>query len=368
MSKTWKTLMIGAAVIAGMTGGASAQPAQDWQTVFDARVPALLSEHDVPAAGIAIVNADGVVYSGVWGEARPGEAATADTLFNVASVAKTIASETMLSLVEAGEFGLDDPMAPYWIDPDIVDDPRAQTLTPRHALGHSTGFHNWRRMSESGQLEIRFDPGSMSDYSGEGYEYLARFAEQVTGQDYAALVHSRLLEPRGIDGVVVGRDPGLAEHYAWSKRPDGSFVAADFTVPASAADDLYITVGGYGAFMAGVIRGEGLSAPLVTQRETIQFDFASRFCSIPVFTDICPDAVGFALYGSVFVWDGEPVIIQGGGDIGERALSFYLPERDLGVIIATNGANGAKLFEPLVREIYANENLLTFLRLQAQQG
>lgn len=45
-----------------------------------------------------------------------------------------------LRLVSSGEWNLDEPLANYWVDPDVASDPRHKLLTTRHVLSHRTGF------------------------------------------------------------------------------------------------------------------------------------------------------------------------------------------------------------------------------------
>lgn len=51
-------------------------------------------------------------------------------------------------------------------------------------LSHSSGFPNWRN-KEDEKLVPAFQPGSKFQYSGEGYFYLQRVLESVTGQGFA---------------------------------------------------------------------------------------------------------------------------------------------------------------------------------------
>jgi hypothetical protein len=63
------------------------------------------------------------------------------------------------------------------VDPDIAQDPWHKLLTPRLSLTHQTGFTNWRHHTEN-VLQIQWEPGTQTGYSGEGYDYVARFADK----------------------------------------------------------------------------------------------------------------------------------------------------------------------------------------------
>ncbi|MEL6359911.1 MAG: hypothetical protein AAFR21_02410, partial [Pseudomonadota bacterium] len=74
------------------------------------------------------------------------------------------------------------------------------------------------------------------------------------------------------------------------------------------------------------------------------------------------------LSGVVFEYEAETVLWQGGGDVGERAVAFYVPEKEIAVVVFTNGANGAKLFAPIAELFYDNQKYVEFLRAQGEQG
>jgi CubicO group peptidase (beta-lactamase class C family) len=126
-----------------------------------------LKESDVPSVAVAFIKDRRLARTAVYGEQFPGVAATGKTLYNMASLTKPVTAETVLRLASAGKFSLDESMSPFWLDPDIKNDPWSKLLTPRLCLSHQTGFANWRRMT-GGVLKIRWEPGTQTGYSGEG--------------------------------------------------------------------------------------------------------------------------------------------------------------------------------------------------------
>jgi CubicO group peptidase (beta-lactamase class C family) len=58
------------------------------------------------------------------GELKPGVPAPRNTIFNVASLTKSVVALLALKLVSTGKWSLDEPLDKYWVDPDIKDDPR----------------------------------------------------------------------------------------------------------------------------------------------------------------------------------------------------------------------------------------------------
>ena len=180
----------------------------------DVAAPASLARHGVPAVGVAFIEDGRVQWSAVYGEQAPGVPATTKTLFNIASMMKPVTAEMVLRLASQQALSLDERMSDHWIDPDIANDPRNQLLTPRIALQHRTGFPNWRRET-NGKLAFRFEPGTATGYSGEGYDYVARFVEKKTRRDFVTLAGERVFVPTGMTGATFapkGELKGLIAH------------------------------------------------------------------------------------------------------------------------------------------------------------
>src|SRR5687768_1890417 len=102
-----------------------------------------LAENHVPAVGIGVIRDGKPRQVKVYGELRKGVPAPYNTIFNVASLTKPVVILLTLKLVSSGQWSLDEPLAKYWVDPDVAGDPLHANLTTRHVLSHQTGFANW---------------------------------------------------------------------------------------------------------------------------------------------------------------------------------------------------------------------------------
>lgn len=303
------------------------------------------------SAGLVTVGA-GLIRDGelVWttyaGEETPGVAAGPDTRFNVASVTKIVAAETVLRLVEQGRLSLDESMAPHWVDPDVADDPRHRALTPRMALTHTSGFPNWRFFLADGKLAFLHDPGSHYGYSGEGFEYVARHAQAKLGMPFPDLMREQVFAPLGIEHARLRIDRESPAHLAQPVDEDGAF-PGHFCRPNgwcrehgswSAADDLTIGVPEFARFLIAVMDHDGYGESLAHERDRVHTDRgedrAVRCESSDAVT--CPRQQGYGLGFEVLRYDDMHVIGHGGSDWSEMSLAYaYLPARD-GVIVFVN--------------------------------
>lgn len=132
---------------------------------FQQKIPEWMKEANVPAVGIGIITDGRLGYVRVFGELNKGRGvpAPANTIFQVASLTKPIVEVLTLQLVTKGEWKLDEPLANYWVDPDVQNDPRHKQLTTRHVLTHRSGFQNWRSMNAAKKLEFIVDPGTKGE-------------------------------------------------------------------------------------------------------------------------------------------------------------------------------------------------------------
>lgn len=330
--------------------------------------PAWLAQHDVPSVAIAFIGDGRLAWSAAYGERAAGAPARVDTPYNVASLAKPVAAEVMLRAVSAGAASLDAPMSSHWIDPDIVDDPRRDALTLRTALLHQTGFANWRWLSGN-VLRFQSAPGEGFTYSGEGFEYARRYVQASADEPFEAMAQRLVFDPLGMRDSAFTRRPWFEGRIAIPHDAAGAALTPDIREDEMrAADDLYTTVGDYARFMLSVMNHEGLSPEIAAQRFTYRAELRDGGCGdeegrLPM--TICPDGVGMAMGWMVFRYGDETVISHTGSDEGEQTIAFFVPERRLGLVIFTNGANGRRLFPEIVAQLYPNEKFVAFLRMQA---
>lgn len=312
--------------------------------------PKLLKRYGVVTAGVGVIQQGELVWTGYFGEQAPGVPASRNTLFDVASMTKTVTAETILRLVSAGRLSLDESIAPYWVDPDIVEDPRHTELTARIALTHSTGFLNWRFFAEDGVLRFMNDPGTTYGYSGEGIEYAARYAERKLGQDFESLVKEQIFTPLAMDNVSFSVRQANYDRIARAVDEDGVFHGY-YCRPGGwcrqegdypAADDMVISIEDYATFMISAMNGEGLSERLVADRNRVQIKLEGEEAVVEcaaVPPEACPKEQGYGLGWEVLDFGDNQLIGHGGSDWSETTLGyFYTRSRD-GLILFLNAPN-----------------------------
>jgi CubicO group peptidase (beta-lactamase class C family) len=304
-------------------------------------VPVLMAEYHVPCVGVGLIDSGRVAWIKVFGDLQKGHPAVSNTLFNIASQTKPVVAMLTLKLVQAGNWDLDEPLAHYWIDPDLADDPYLQKLTTRYVLSHQTGFPNWRTDNGAVKLHFNFEPGTRFGYSGEGYEYLRRALERKFRQPLNKLLDSILLKPLGMNDTRYWADDLDTGRFAMWHDGRGNRYGTSIQTPVNAADDLITTIGDYCRFGIAVMNGLGLSDTLFADMIRPQINVKEDYYR----------GLGWGLVKNLP--NGEYALEHGGSDIGVRTMAIFLPKSGTGIVLMTNGDNGMFITDRIIKQALA---------------
>ena len=316
---------------------------------FEQKVPGWLKENNVPAAGIGIIEDGKLKYTKVFGQLRnggptqPSSPAPPNTIFQVASLTKPVVEILTLQLVASGKWNLDEPLARYWVDPDVQMDPRHKKLTTRHVLTHQSGFPNWRSSTATHKLEFMAEPGTKVNYSGEGLEYLRRALEKKFNQPLERLAQKYLFQPYGMKDTRFFWDASMDEsRFAVAHNKEGRPYDIYKNKSANAADLLLTTVADYGRFAVKVLEGDGLSKTVFDDMVRPQVPY--------------PDGkkLFFGLGWMVMpeLSNGEYALIHTGSDQGVSTVVVLFPKSRRGLIVFTNGDNGTQVWTRILAEAF----------------
>ena len=300
-------------------------------------VPVWMAQNHVPCTGVGLVENGKIKWVKNFGELQAGRPAPGNTLFNIASQTKPVTAMLTLKLVEMGKWNLDEPLAHYWIDPDIANDPYLMKLTTRFVLSHQTGFPNWRSDNGGTRLQFKFEPGTASGYSGEGFEYLRRALENKFHQSLAVLMSTYLFKPLGMNNTQYWSEKLDTTRFAMWHDGQGKRYATSIQTSVSAADDLITTIEDYCklGIYAMQLANEGgpVYAEMVKPQRRTKPGNAS--------------GLGWGLVDSLP--GGEYALQHGGSDIGVRTMAVFLPGSKSGVVVMTNGDNGGFVCDRVIK-------------------
>lgn len=299
---------------------------------LEKNIPILMQRDLIPGLTAAYIHAGAPVWSGQFGvsNAKTGTPVTDSTLFEAASLTKVVTAYAALKLVDAGRLALDTPLNIYLGNNyDLGNDPRASFITARRVLTHSAGFPNWRNEGDS-LLPINFVPGSRFGYSGEGFVFLARVMEKITGMPFEELIDGSVFSPLKMRHSSLMYLPAFRERYAYRHNWLGEVAQLADYRNVNAAASLRTTAVDFALFLAAVLNGEGLSE--VSHREMLTSQIMVDTAKMPQLAW----GVGIGLEvtsGARYCWHW--------GDQGNSKAFFVANTgtRDA-VVYFTNSANG----------------------------
>lgn len=354
---------MGATLAAGQRMAQSTAPTgaakENGRAAIGAHAAEWLKESDVPSVAVAYIRDGKVAWTEVYGDQVPGVPATGKTLYNLASLTKPITAETVLRLASAGKLSLDESMSPFWLDPDIKGDPWSKLLTPRLCLSHQTGFANWRRMT-GGVLKMRWEPGTQTGYSGEGYMYLGRFTENKMAKPFDALAQEIVFDPIGMKDTSYTAKEWYAGRLAVPQGPKGETPIDPVVTEWNGADQMHTTIADYAKFVVSVMHDEGLTKKIAAERATMTRELVKpedldKMCRTSGEVGHCTITAGMGLGWEVKTLNGVKILEHNGSDWGVRTFAMFVPSQGIGVIVFTNGENGDEVIRKVAEALYPNQ-------------
>jgi CubicO group peptidase (beta-lactamase class C family) len=170
-----------------------------------------------PGAALAVYRRGHLVLdlTAGWADAQRGVPARPDTLFQLRSAGKPLASVALLQLIERGHLSLDTPVAAYW---PAFGRYGKGAVTVRHILSHRGGFSDmpeglhWRQWRDPDavaramqELPLVFEPGAGSAYHHVTQQWVcAELVRRVDGRTFPEYLRSEITGPLGMDDTRVG--------------------------------------------------------------------------------------------------------------------------------------------------------------------
>jgi CubicO group peptidase (beta-lactamase class C family) len=223
-----------------------------------ARVSKLINDgiaaNKLPGAVVVIGHGGNIVFHQAYGSRKlagepgldglpaPAEPMTEDTIFDLASLTKILATATaVMQLYEQGDVAFDDPVQQYLPDFNTANDPRRAKVTVRMLLTHTSGETGDVDLKDPWGLDgadkaegihralttpLESGPGDGFRYSDINFILLGALVEKVTGEALDVYVQRHVFEPLGMEDThylppskACGPHTVIGAAIAWAPAP-----------------------------------------------------------------------------------------------------------------------------------------------------
>jgi CubicO group peptidase (beta-lactamase class C family) len=274
-----------------------------------------------------------------------------------------------MTLVERGEFNLDQPIAIQFEKPlneyepyretasELVKDPMWPSVTPRMLLSHSSGLQNFAFIEPDKKMHLHFKPGTQFLYSGEGIDLVQFAIEQKMHKPLDVLMQDALFTPLGMTrtGIIYRKEfeADVADRYDLNEKfrsQTKRFPARAAGSMSTSADDLakFATAFLDGKIVKNSTRAEMLR-PVLNVRTTHEFALGPNEGAGKE-ADEAGLAYGVGWGLLTHTRFGPAFFKEGHGDGAQNYMICFEKQKSC-MILLTNSDNGESAFRPLLETI-----------------
>jgi len=307
---------------------------------IEAEIAAWMVKWKAPALSVAVVTDNKLIWSKGYGLANVENqvSAKSDTVYRLASIAKSITAIAVMQLVEKGKIDLDAPIQKY-----CSAYPEKQwTITPRQLLVHFAGVrHN--KPEEVGSTKhyntiaeavgafagdpLLQEPETKYSYSTPGYILLGCAVEGASGASYPDYLKENIFKPAGMTRT------GLDDVFTIvPNRAAGYRTALSGAIQNAPLHDTSIKVPGGG--LVSTVEDMARFAIAVNSGQLVKQETLEKMWTKPKTRD--GKESGYASGFLVGEKDGQRRVFNDGSQAGTRTYLFMLPKEKFAVVLMTN--------------------------------
>ncbi|MGB2933125.1 MAG: serine hydrolase domain-containing protein [Methyloceanibacter sp.] len=315
-----------------------------------------LTALNIPSVSIAIIDADRIAFARAY-----GQDATAETIYQAASLSKFVAAIGAMRLVETGKLDLDqdvnDRLTSWRVPSNVFDQTHKVTLRGLLSMTGGIGVPGFLgyevgapipSLSEvldgtppanSAAVTVIAVPGSAYHYSGGGYEIAEALMQDATGKPFTEIMHDLVLGPAGMIESSFDQplSPALEARTASGHDRNGAELTGRWHVfPENAAAGLWSTPTDLAKLLLQIGRAWRGESRILLTPDTVRKMLTQQNGG--------PYGLGAAVAG-----DGSAlVLMKRGQNVGYQAYLILYPATAQGMVVMTNSDNGSKLAEALI--------------------
>jgi CubicO group peptidase (beta-lactamase class C family) len=337
---------------------------------FDEFVAKMMEEWEVPGLAISIVKDGDVIFSHGFGyrDVENKLNVTPKTLFAIGSCTKAFTAVSMGILVDEGKLEWDKPVRDYMPDFRMYDSYVTENMTPRDLLTHRSGLPRHDLVWYGSSLKrkelidrLRYlepSKGFRSAYQYQNLMYVTAgyLVGYIAGCSWEEFIQDRILDPLEMNNTnfSVTKSQKSADFAFPYKKIDEEikqipFYMNDEMGPAGTIDSNVNDITKW--LMLNLNKGKYGEKQIISEANLNQIQSPQIFTetSLSKYKEILIASYGM---GWVIQPYRENIVISHGGNIdGFTALTTFMPQNNIGIVILTN-INSTPITEIIAFNVY----------------
>lgn len=322
--------------------------------------------HKVPSVSLAIINNGKIEWAKAYGYSNLESKWLADstTLYQAASISKSVNALGTLKLVQIGKLSLTKDIRSYlksWTFPDN-EFSKNKTITLKNLLSHTAGLStsgfvgysrtdsiptinmilNGQRPANSEAVKPILPVGTELKYSGGGITILRKIIDDNISTNYDSLMQVIILKPLKMTNSSFSQPLNSKfKNYASGYDKDMHVLRGNYNVyPEQAPDGLWTTATDLAKFVVSI-----QESYLGVNNSIINKDMATEM--LTPFLSNSDAALG------TFIKEkgGEKYFTHSGSNLGYRTDYYGSFTKGNGIVILTNSDNGQALIDEIINSV-----------------
>lgn len=321
-----------------------------------------MSFYKIPSVSIALINNGKIEWIKTYGyaDASAKRAATNSTLYQVASISKSVVGLGIVKLAEENKLSLTKDIRSYlktWTFPDN-EFSSGKLITLNHLLSHTAGLNvhgfigypvgtpiptinqilNGEKPANHEAIKPQYAVGEHFEYSGGGYTVIRKILDDQISPNIDSLFQHTVLKPLGMKNSSFSQ-PLSPQFKNFAYAHDGKMLPVNghyYLYPELAAGGLWSTAGDIAKFILGIQAAIRADKKSLIRKENCEEMLSPRLNNY---------GLGFGILEK----EGEKYFWHEGESFGFNAIYYGSFTTGKGLVILTNAYpdNG----QPFIKEL-----------------
>ncbi|HEY8915936.1 MAG TPA: serine hydrolase domain-containing protein [Chitinophaga sp.] len=323
--------------------------------------------YKVPSVSIAVINNGSMIWAKAYGyaDAAARQPANTGTLYQAASISKSVNASGIMKLVQDGKLSLDKDIREYlktWTFPDN-EFSKGKTITLKNLLSHTAGLStggfmgytmsdsipainqilNGQKPANSEAVKPVLPVGAQFKYSGGGTVIIRKILEDNISSNYDSIMQAAVLKPLKMTSSTFSQPLNHQQYKNFAAGHDTSMqvLQGKFNIyPELAPDGLWTTATDLAKFVIAIQQSLKNTRP----------SFLEKAVAEKMLTPVLSSSDA-ALGTFILEKGGEKYFTHSGANVGYRTDYYGSFTTGNGVVVLTNSENGQALIDEIINSV-----------------